>query len=132
MIQTNRQQRRALQHENKRWPDTLREIPRNEWPNAGPPGITRVWRSRAYLVQEYAPKTEGVVRLSVNRTTLTGHGRWDDAIPWDELQRLKAEAGYGNRWAVEVFPAEADKVNVANMRHLWLLPEPPVFAWRGK
>lgn len=32
--------------------------------------------------------------------------------------------------AGEVFPAESDVVNVANMRHLWLLREPPPFGWR--
>ena len=31
--------------------------------------------------------------------------------------------------AVEVFPADDQVVNVANMRHLWVLPEPLPFAW---
>jgi hypothetical protein len=34
-------------------------------------------------------------------------------------------------WAVEIYPADGDVVAVANMRHLWLLPEAPAFAWRG-
>ena len=75
-----------------------------------------------------------VVRLSINRTTLGANGRWDENITWDDLQRLKREAGYGDKDAVEVFPADVDVVNVANMRHLWVfvgnyrLP----FAWRAK
>lgn len=32
--------------------------------------------------------------------------------------------------AVEIYPAERDIVNVANMRHLWVLPERLPFGWR--
>ena len=31
---------------------------------------------------------------------------------------------------MEVYPRTADLVNVANMRHLWVLPELLPFAWR--
>ena len=31
-------------------------------------------------------------------------------------------------WVVEILPAAESQVNVANMRHLWLLPEAPAFA----
>jgi hypothetical protein len=47
------------------------------------------------------------------------------------LQRLKAECGYADRDAVEVYPRERDVVNVANLRHLWVMREPLAFAWRG-
>lgn len=40
------------------------------------------------------------------------------------------DPGLADSWAVEVFPADADVVNVANMRHLWILPDAPAFAWR--
>jgi len=70
-----------------------------------------------------------VVRLSVCRTSLNGE-RWQDGISWDDLQRLKRECGYGNADAIEVFPADADVVNVANMRHLWIMAEPIECAWR--
>lgn len=43
--------------------------------------------------------------------------------------RLKAECGRGDKWAVELYPPDEAVVNVANIRHLWLLPEPPAFGW---
>lgn len=86
-------------------------------------------RSRGFLVQEFA-EADGVIRLSINRTELRGDGRWTDGITWDELQRLKREAGHGDRVAVEVFPPDSDVVNVANVRHLWLLRGAPAFMWK--
>ena len=88
-------------------------------------------RSRTHLVQLFEERG-GVIRMSVQRTEWDERqNRLRDDISWDDLQRLKAEAGYGDRWAVEIFPADRSIVNVANMRHLWLLPEPPAFAWRS-
>lgn len=124
--------RQHLRIENLKWPVALREMPPDTWPSR-PAGVARVLRSRRFLVQVYAPTPEGAVRLSVNRTEVTDEGRWRDEIAWDDLQRLKAEAGYADRWAVEVYPPDEHVVNVANMRHLWLLPERPPFGWlRGQ
>lgn len=69
--------------------------------------------------------------MSVCRTSMR-QGRWVDGISWDDLQRLKREAGYGESDAVEVYPADSDVVNVANMRHLWILETPIRFAWRSR
>ncbi len=89
-----------------------------------------MWRSRAFLVQAFH-EAGGIIRLSVNRTEwCERRKRWREDISWDDLQRLKAEAGYGDRWAVEVLPADGSVVDVANMRHIWLLPEAPAFAWK--
>jgi hypothetical protein len=90
-----------------------------------------VWRSRNFLVQEYdlQAKYPALVRLSICRTSISGD-RWRDGISWDDLQRLKNECGYGGLDAVEIFPADNDVVNVANMRHLWVMAEPVRFAWR--
>lgn len=126
--------RSELAHYNAQWPEKLRQVPENAWPDT-PPGFTRsveVWRSRSFLVQVYS-ESEGVMRLSVSRTELpaspTEDLRFTDGIGWDELQALKAECGFGHLFAVECFPAEADVVDVANMRHLWVLPAPLPFAW---
>ena len=73
--------------------------------------------------------TEGVERLSICRTAITGD-RWTDGISWNDIQRLKHECGRGDKFAVEIYPADKDVVNVANMRHIWILDEPPVYAWR--
>lgn len=128
-IFATRAQRRQLERDNAKQPSTLREVPRDEWPN--PLGTQlRVLRSRDFLVQEFSAAAPAKVRLSVCRTSLSGD-RWQDGITWDELQRLKRECGYGSADAIEIFPADIDVVNVANMRHLWVMDEPVSFAWRN-
>lgn len=132
--QINRAQRReankSLLAESLRWPVALREVPAEEWPENQPAGLSRVWRSRGFLVQEYT-QSNGFVRLSFNRATVGAGGHWEQDITWEELQRLKAECGYEDRWAVEIYPAAANVVNVANMRHLWLLDDAPAYAWNA-
>ncbi|HID9686324.1 TPA: DUF7694 domain-containing protein [Citrobacter amalonaticus] len=71
-----------------------------------------------------------VIRLTVNTTSIASSGRWKDGISWDALQEIKSAVGYGDRDAVEIYPRDSDVVNVANMRHLWITPEPISFAWR--
>lgn len=136
-IQGNREHRRAaakhLQEQNARWPAYLLEVPRAEWPEYVPPGLLTVWRSRSYLVQVFNEGRAGVlVRLSVNRTAIRAGGEWAQDIPWEDLQRLKAECGYADFDAVEVFPRHSNVVNVANMRHLWVMAEPLAFAWQAE
>lgn len=132
-IVTTRAQRRELERQNAKMPRELRLVPREEWPlehQRGP--ILRVWRSRDFLVQEYAEPAPVLVRLSVLRTTLDPKaGRWVDGITWDELQSIKAECGYGRHDALELYPPDSDVVNVANLRHLWVMRELQTFAWRG-
>lgn len=131
MIQTTRQQRKALERENENWPVSGREIPAEQWPSDLDLTRIRVVRSRDYLIQVYVVPNSDVVRLSVNRTkVVAATGRWDDGLSWDELQTVKRIAGFSRRWAVEVYPSDHEVVNVANMRHLWILPEPPAFVWR--
>lgn len=127
-IVTSREQRRQLVRDNAKQPRTLMSVPRNQWPDPLAPQ-RRVLRSREFLVQEFDAPEPAFVRLSVNRTTLNGE-RWDEGITWEELQRVKAECGYPLAWAVEIYPSQGEVVNVANMRHLWLLREAPAFAWK--
>ena len=112
----------------KHYGETLREVPESEWPSFE--GVLmrpiRVWCSRRHTVVHYP---DG--RLSCSIAQLGEDGRFKDGISWDDLQRLKREAGFGDRWAVEVFPPDEDIVNVANMRHLWLLGDAPPFGWKG-
>lgn len=130
MIVTSREERRALKRENAKQSATLERM--EGWqdrPNL-PPGLIEVWRSRDFLVQVYGER-DGIVRMSVNRATLEAHtGRWHDNITWDELQRCKSEIGRGHLDAVEIFPADRDVMNVANMRHLFIMPELLPYAWR--
>ena len=130
-IVTTRAQRRELERENARRPLTLEPVPSHYWPcgMASWPGApVKVWRSRHFLVQVFDAVPPAVARLSIQRTSLSGD-RWTDGITWDELQRLKAEAGFRHQWAVEVFPDDSEVVNVANIRHLWVLDEQPTYAW---
>lgn len=111
-------------------PADLRQVPADQWPggaHANPRRI-EVWLSRDYLVQVF---DEGNgLRISVNRAILRPDGRWEDGIPWDDLQGIKRAIGLGDHWAIEVYPADKDLVDDANMRHLWVLGEAPEFAWR--
>lgn len=129
-ISATREQRRALERENAKRPLVLERLPEREWPPVNQPGLVEVWRSRNFLVQVFH-ESQGATRLSVCRTTMNqSTGRWEDGISWDDLQRLKRECGRGQLDAVEVYPADRDVVNVANMRHLWVLNDPLSFAWR--
>lgn len=128
----NREARRALERENVKWPTMLRQIPREDWPLTcqammHPPA--EVWRSSGFLVQVYA-EAFNIERLTVCRTAVDCD-RWKAEISWDDLQRLKRECGRGDKDAVEVYPADRDVVNVANMRHLWVMDLPLDFIWRA-
>lgn len=122
---------KMMQVQDRAYPvDSLVEIPRDEWPAVPPPRLVRALRSRYFMVQVY-DEPGGVIRLSIHRCQLDGKSnRWKDGISWDELQTLKALAGYADRVGVELYPSEADVVNVANIRHIFLLTEAPAFMWK--
>ncbi len=135
MSQAREQRRRNQRHIEKvsrQFGDRLEQIDAKDWPRKIE-GLTRVFRNKGVLVQEFAPAagTEDMVhcRLSVNLIDLAGD-RWADGIGWDQLQAIKNEMGYGAFDAVEVYPRATDVVNVAAMRHLWVLKGYLPFAWR--
>lgn len=126
--------RQAMRDESKKFGPELREIPCNgplhrALPERAP---IRAWRSRDFLVQLYVDRHSGYQRLSVNRAELNSDGGWKDGITWDDLQRLKREAGFGAHWALEVYPADDDLVYDANIRHLFLCPERPAMSWTSE
>ena len=121
--------RRVLAEQNREWPPYLVEVPRSQWPST-PQRLLEVWRSRTFVVQ-VCEEQHGAQRVSVNRTALDASGRWRDGISWDALQEVKRQIGRADRWAVEIYPPDADIENVANMRHLWLIPE-PAFGFRPR
>ncbi|WP_234407609.1 DUF7694 domain-containing protein [Pseudomonas bohemica] len=129
-IKPDRNQRRILAKESAKQPATLRQLPREQWPNFGAPDLIEVWRSRGFLVQIYI-EPHDFQRMSVCRALHNGDS-WVDQVTWDELMQLKRECGRGNKDALEVFPADTDIVNVANMRHLFFPPEPITFKWRAR
>ena len=118
-----------LHLENENQTERLSLLGVSEWPkNNRPENLREVWRSKTFMVQVFVDG--GTERLSVIRSKLNRHGEWIDGITWDELQQLKHECGRGNKWAVEIFPPDDRIVNVANMRHLWILDGPPAYAWK--
>lgn len=121
--------RRDYQKRLRTFTKHLTLIPREEWPPTTAKLIPdECWRSQEFLVQIF--RTDGKpVRLSICCTALAPDGSWKDGITWDELQKVKADVGFGDSWAVEVYPPEEHVVNVANFRHLWIVPAPD-FAWR--
>lgn len=129
-MNVSREQRRQLAIENAGYPKHLITIPSAQWCPVpwDDSNRTEVWRSCDFLVQIFAEK-HGAERLTICRTRIMGK-TWQDGISWDDLQRLKRECGRAKKWAVEIFPAESDIVNVANMRHLWVLPQAPEFSWQ--
>lgn len=94
-----------------------------------PAGCIEVRRNNRFLIQIFEPGN-GAQRITINRTMIdVDTGAWLDGITWDEIQKIKRDLGFGARDAVEVYPADSDVVNVANMRHIWLV-DPLLFAWR--
>ncbi len=114
-MKPDRKQRRTLVKAKAKQPSFLRQVPREQWLNFGPPDLLEVWRSRGFLVQIYS-EPGAFQRMSVCRAQHNSEG-WVDEITWDELMQLKRECGRGNKDALEVFPADVDILNVANMRH---------------
>lgn len=108
------------------------------WPYAEARALTmdiklkpfEVWRSKDYLAQIFRDGNQ--VRVSINRTHQPNGQDWAEGISWDALQQIKNEIGRGDTWAVELYPADDEVVDDANMRHLWLLDAPPDFGWRRK
>lgn len=130
---TTREQRRTLERENSKLPINLQQVPKESWPQY-PPGTSKIpyalWRSRNFLVQCYQ-EHDGITRLSVARSEIDpATGRWKDGITWDELQSIKRQVGLAEYMAVEIYPADKDIINVANMRHLWVMRDPLPFAWK--
>ncbi len=128
----------AIIAESMAYPVALKLIPEKDWPPLTKKAqkiftskISEVWRNRKFMVLVY-PEKDGIERLTCFRTLMKDDGsRFVDGITWDELQALKNECGRGDRWAMEIYPAEAKIVNVSNMRHLWVLPEgkTPEMGW---
>lgn len=110
----------------------LLSIPVAQWPPQNhDPRRLKMFIHPEVLVQVF-DEGNGLYRLTVNLLALGGNGRWKDGISWDRLQEIKDAVGFAGQDAVEVYPAAQDVVNVANMRHLWVLPEKLPFAWRHK
>ena len=121
--------RKFLREESRKFGPSMSEIPQNQWPSDPDPTRAKVWRSNKFLAQLFLEVC--VDRLSICRTELNNQGGWKDGISWEELQLIKSQCGFGHLDAVEIYPPDADVVNVANMRHLWLLSIALPFGWHS-
>lgn len=126
----------AIEHNNKLFPDHLVPMGPEYWPTmAGSQvqtgsEVVAAFRSREFVVIVWR-ELSGFLRLSVNRTEWDEkEGRFRGDIGWDDLQRLKSEAGYGDVPAVELYPPDEHVLNTVNLRHLFLLPADPPFMWQ--
>ena len=129
----NRQQLRdakqQLKRDNAKAHDVLTEMDRALWPAYPVSDIINVFRSKTFLVQIFQEKN--ATRLSICRTEVDNNGKWKDGISWDELQKIKRQVGYGDHLAVEIYPMDKDVVNVANMRHLWIMDYDLNIGWKN-
>ncbi len=109
----------------------LKEIPRHLWPESTDNSrVIKALSNDKFLVQVIRDRS--FIRISVNRvkySLIKGKPIWLDGITWDELQEIKNGIGYADKWCVECYPPEDKVVNVAPMRHLWILDEAPEYGW---
>lgn len=123
-------QRAHLKKTQRRFSPAFEKIPAPEWEKLPVDIMPReVWRNNRFLVMLYE-ESNNILRLSILRTELRADGHWRDGIAWEELQAIKRGIGHGETFAVEIFPKDTDAITAANIRHLWLLPEPLPFGWR--
>ncbi|KWX71587.1 hypothetical protein AMQ84_27065 [Paenibacillus riograndensis] len=79
--------------------------------------LNKAWSDGKYVVMTRSVETEWgeVIHACIRNADNTD-------IPWAEKQRIKNELLGEERTAIEVFPANSDLVDEANMYHLWVLP----------
>ena len=129
---------RHIQKHHLPYPQKLTPIVREEFPQAGKFGILAqilidCWVNRYFMVQHLAHSNSeypDMVHLAINRIKRNQHG-WLENISWDDLNSIKQELGYGDWWGIEIYPEDAKLVNVANLRHLWILPKRLNIGWGG-
>lgn len=112
---------------------SFREIPKDRWPKSDGKPPEKVYINDEFLVQVI--NEWDYIRLTINRIDIDFRWQnspiWKDKITWDELQEIKDNLGYEKEWLVEIYPPKDKIVNVANMRHLWLLKETPEYGWKN-
>lgn len=124
MLQLDPKGRRAFLREHAkqcaRWPAAMTAQP---VPDDMATHVMGTWRSREFFATAWVQSNPiTLCRLSVNRTAIHDKtGSWLGGISWDDLFRIKNECGFRDFDAVEVFPAYDRLVNVANMRHLFVM-----------
>lgn len=114
----------------------FKEVPKKDWVKiVGDSWPVKVFKSEDYMVQVYKDE-DGIERLSISSCWYKFNGfmepTWKDQFTWDELQLIKNSIGYKNKWLVECYPPVENTVNIANIRHLFVLNEKPSYAFTKK
>ena len=107
-----------LKRDNSKASTDLTEVNKSLWPQYNLSNLVNVFRSKTFMVQLFEEKN--ATRLTICRTAINNDGTWKANITWEELQEIKKQVGFGDSFAVEIFPKDKNIVNVANMRHLWI------------
>ena len=131
----NREQRRALEKAYRQWIATLPEelTPVSEDDStipysSHPEDMLQVWRNKKFTVILW--KVPAGHKITVERNEWDSKTRRHlDNITWDELMDIKRACGFGDRNAVEFYPPDNEVINIANVRHLWLLPREMTNDW---
>ncbi len=115
-------------------PFDFEEITEDRWINT-PPGLFKAYQSKRFFVQVALDRQSACIRITVNKVKNVGtekYPMWEQGISWDDLQAIKNAIGYSHYWCVECYPPREETVNVANMRHLWVLDYIPEFGWKQR
>jgi hypothetical protein len=128
----NRRSRRRTQKEHskslKNYSDNLEEVALNQYERK-PDNLVKAYVSKKYLVQLYQEDNKPL-RISIIRNKININMKWEDGITWEEIQDVKNEIGFKDKDCVEIYPARENVVNVANMRHVWVMDELLPFSWK--
>ena len=125
----NRAQRRALEKAKRflinSYPEELTRVAEDD-PNmpytSHAQDLDSVWRNKKFTVMVW--NVPAGKKLSISRNTWDSHTRrYTDGITWDEIMEIKRGVGFGDKNAIEFYPPDDEVINIANVRHIWILPE---------
>lgn len=124
----NREQRRALEKVKRQliasYPDELTKVDEND-PNmpytSHPQDLDSIWRNKKFTVMLWNVPAGKKMTISRNEWDSKSR-RYVDGITWDEIMEIKRGIGFGEQNAVEFYPPDSEVVNIANVRHIWILP----------
>ena len=128
-LDMNREQRRALAKVKQKWiatlPDVLTLVPEDDPTipfSSHASDMRQVWRSKKFTVIVWDVPAGTKLSIQRNEWNPTTR-RYNDGITWDEIMEIKRAIGYGDEQGIEFFPRDSEIINIANVRHLWILPD---------
>lgn len=125
----NRAQRRALEKAKRflinSYPEELTRVAEDD-PNmpytSHAQDLDSVWRNKKYTVMVW--NVPAGKKITISRNTWDSHScRYKDGITWDEIMEIKRGVGFGDQNAIEFYPPDDEIINIANVRHIWILPK---------